>query len=541
MPRLQYRISIAAILTVTSFAKSAQGPHDQPRPFHAAIAGFESGASLDAPPSANGENPAITSVTNGASSIPEGVPGFGIAQGSLFVIKGANLGPPSFTIATTFPLRTEIGGTSVEVSVAGRTLAAIMYYAGAVQVAAILPSSTPPGRGTLTVTHDGVRSAAFPFTVVRSSIGAYTFNASGGGDAIATMGTGFVGPLNAANPGDIVAFWATGLGPVTFDETNPAQQFDMTDVPVSAWIGGKPAAVVFRGRSACCSSVDIIYVRIPEGVGACLTPAVFQTGDYVSNTTSIPTAASGRTCTPTTSALSTDDVLSILSKRVVSVGGFGLYRNNSAAGAQLAALPDGGTALFLRATLIPGALGFTNWDVPHAGSCAVFTGTSFAGASQALQWLDAGTLIGVSSAAGPRAMAKMPLPLVFNYAGIFDAVGNYVRPGSFSVTAPGGADVGPFSATIAYSEPVLRWSNQDSISTINRGESVTVTWTGGDPEGFVQILGYATAPNGTAAGASFACTARTSDGTFTVPPYVTHAMPPSNPSIARRCCPLPYG
>ena len=48
-----------------------------------------------------------------------------------------------------------------------------------------------------------------------------------------TLGDGFVSAVNAAHPGDTVALWGTGLGPVSFDESRAATQADM-NVPVEA-------------------------------------------------------------------------------------------------------------------------------------------------------------------------------------------------------------------------------------------------------------------------------------------------------------------
>ena len=200
--------------------------------------------------------PTITTVTNGASNTLPEMPSSGIAQGSLFVIKGANMGP--FVVATTtaFPLSTSLAGTSVAISAGGRTIPAIMFYSSAGQVSAIVPSSTPVGVASVTVTYNGRTSASFPMTIVQSTLGIFTATTIGSGDAIATLGSTFLSPLNAANPGEVVAFWGTGLGPVTSDETGPAQQADMTNVPVEAYVAGKPAEVVFRGRNSCCSAID---------------------------------------------------------------------------------------------------------------------------------------------------------------------------------------------------------------------------------------------------------------------------------------------
>lgn len=283
----------------------------------------------------------VTSVSNAASNLMAELPSYGIAQGSMFVIKGSGIGPATLALATTFPLGTTLEGTSVAVSAGGVSYSAIVYYTSATQVAAILPSATAIGEGTLTVTYNGQTSASFPVTVVKSALGVFTLNQSGAGDAIATLGAGFVGPLNAANPGEVVAFWATGLGPVNFDETGPAEQFDMTDITVEAWVGGKSAEVVFRGRNGCCSSVDTLYVRIPPGTAGCMTPVVFKTGAYISNTTTISTAASGRICEPTLSGLSIAGVQSALSKPLVSTGGVTLYRSGPVVG-QIDTLVDTG-------------------------------------------------------------------------------------------------------------------------------------------------------------------------------------------------------
>jgi hypothetical protein len=70
-----------------------------------------------------------------------------------------------------------------------------------------------------------------------------------------------------------------------------------------------------------------------------------------------------------------------------------------------------------------------------------------------------------------------------------------------------------------------------SITTVTRANGVTVTWSGGDPAGYVQITGTSFMTTGTSAisavGAIFTCTARTSDRSFTVPPVVLLTLPPS--------------
>src|SRR5689334_19916344 len=79
---------------------------------------------------------AADGVLNGASYTPAGFVDSGIAQGSLFVIQGDNLGPDQLQIAG-LPLPTSFAGVSVTVSAADGPHAAYLYYASAHQVAAL--------------------------------------------------------------------------------------------------------------------------------------------------------------------------------------------------------------------------------------------------------------------------------------------------------------------------------------------------------------------------------------------------------------------
>lgn len=147
----------------------------------------------------------ISFVGSAASYIPQQVdpqhqplPNSGIAQGSMFVVKGAGLGPASLVVAKSFPLLTTMAGTSVTVSVGGANVNALIYYTSDNQVAAILPSSTPTGGGTVAVTYKGQTAYAM-IAVVASNVGVFTVNQGGTGDAIVFHADNtLVTPLNAA-------------------------------------------------------------------------------------------------------------------------------------------------------------------------------------------------------------------------------------------------------------------------------------------------------------------------------------------------------
>jgi len=78
--------------------------------------------------------------------------------------------------------------------------------------------------------------------------------------------------------------------------------------------------------------------------------------------------------------------------------------------------------------------------------------------------------------------------------------------------------------------PVFAWTNQSSLTTVVRANGATVTWSGGDPAGYVTISGQSELNGSTAASTvsvSFTCTARVTDGSFTIPPAVLLALPPT--------------
>ena len=177
--------------------------------------------------------PVISSIENAASNIPAPLPNSPIAQGATFVVKGSNLGPANILV-TGFPYPLILSGTfsmnSTSISVmttSGQIKDAIMYYTLDRQIAAILPSSTPVGTGSLTVTYNGQTSAPAPVTVVANNLGLYTLRSSGSGQAVATFqippaGGAYVSNGNAAIAGDSVILWGTGLG--AFRSSTPGRR-----------------------------------------------------------------------------------------------------------------------------------------------------------------------------------------------------------------------------------------------------------------------------------------------------------------------------
>src|ERR1700731_3193057 len=105
-----------------------------------------------------------------------------IAQGSIFVVFGTGLGPATLAYPAGLPPPTsvpETNGTSISVSSGGQKVDAYIVYTSALQVGGILPSKTPVGDASATLTYKGQTSAAFKISVAESRLGIFTSKGQG--------------------------------------------------------------------------------------------------------------------------------------------------------------------------------------------------------------------------------------------------------------------------------------------------------------------------------------------------------------------------
>src|SRR5712692_773982 len=106
--------------------------------------------------------PVIASVANAASNTPSALPNGSIAPGSIFVVNGTGLGPANISTDSKPFQSTSLNGTSAAITVNGTTVSALMAYTSDKQIEALLPSNTPAGTGTITVTYNGQASPTAP-------------------------------------------------------------------------------------------------------------------------------------------------------------------------------------------------------------------------------------------------------------------------------------------------------------------------------------------------------------------------------------------
>jgi hypothetical protein len=157
---------------------------------------------------------------------------------------------------------------------------------------------------------------------------------------------------------------------------------------------------------------------------------------------------------------------------------------------------------------------------PSQGTCTVFTSLT-AEAQRSGMRLDAGSSLALSGQAGTWTLAAHSTG---QYQVVFGSTptGPNVAPGSYTMAGTGGAGVAAFSAELKVGGNIV-WTNKSGISTVNRSQPLTVTWSGGTTPGYVVIGGYFESPYSPVVG--FVCAEDTLKGSFTIPSFVLSALP----------------
>ncbi len=478
------------------------------------------------------------SVVSSASYLSPASPGGGIAQGSIFSIFGSGLGPANYATASAFPLSTTLGGSSVKVFNATTSVSAYPLFAWATQLNVVMPSNAPLGRVSVQVTYNGVTSNPVPITVVASSFGIFAMNSAGNGPGAVTNGNWPINSLTVpATPGQTEVLWGTGLGPINApDNTQPPA--GTLPTPVEVFVGGISATIAYSGRAPYSGEDEIVFTVPANAPLGCYVPVMVRTnGTTVSNSVSIAITKDGSSCVGT---------LPPVAQTFVNGGKAGVVTMMSwteHADIEVAPLDVGldfAAATFYNATANP----FFYQPLlspPAAGTCLTYAASSdltdFMQNSPLIVMpgtgLDAG-LPGTISAAGG---SSTPLGYWLGSKSLgnllgFNNVPNiqaspYFTSGNYTLSTPGGADVGTASVTLPYVSPV-NWTNRDAatVVTVNRSNPLTLNWTGAAVSAQVYIFGGNVDVPTNSSGA-FLCTVPPGANSFTVPVPVLQTIPPA--------------
>jgi len=417
-----------------------------------------------------------------------------------------------------------LNGASLSATVSGKTVQPAIYYSSPTDIAGVLPANTPVGSGTLTVSYNNL-TATTNIQVVQTAFGFDIYN----GAAVATdaVSGALITYTNSAKPGETLLFWGTGIGADPNHSDTVGGSNNNITMPVTFYIGGVqvPAGnVVFTG-ALFYPGVQGFGVTIPQGVpNGCFVPIVAVTGSganqAVSSTPTLPIMSGGGTCSDSVFGITGTGIGTLGSQNTVKAGtlliGQGSFNSqvSNLALATFSSVPgtsyagSGGLVTLGACVLtetVPNLNAIVNAVVPtplDAGSISV----QGPGGSYNLSSLTKGSYL-----------AQLP-------AGAIPSTG-----GSFVFTGTGGADVGAFNGTVTLPNPLLSWTNQPAAATINRGQGLAVTWTGGAPNSYVLIIGGSSGAGG--ANGSFICYVPQSLGSFNVPAYITSALPAGNGQV----------
>lgn len=479
-------------------------------------------------------------IVNAASFVSPGLPGGGIAQGSVFAIFGSSLGPTSSPPLTAFPLATMLGGVSIKVSQGATSVNAIPLYVSPGQLNAIMPSNAPLGLDSVQVTFNGKAGNASPVRVVASSVGVFSVNQAGTGPvAMYNFITAANQPLNTnqapAQPGQVVTLYGTGLGAaIGADNTAPVVQNLPITIQIS--VGGQTASALYYGRTSCCAGIDQVDFTVPlTAPSGCWVPVYAQTnGAIVSNVVTMAIAGVGANCF---------DGLNPSQQNFLKGGKIGaLVALRSSVHEDIGVLStvDVTTdyAGILASSELGGATAFNPFlSHPPAGTCTVYTmagdifgnTTALPGTLSTGKMLDTGTTFSLTGSGGTSQLTSL-LPSPVNAAFIATTINGFsggpplvLNPGAFTFAGPGGNDVPAYSTSFTMPAGVT-WTNRDQVATFKRSQPLSLTWTGGNAGQTVSIVG-GVVDLPTNSSALFQCTALPGASSFTVPPAILSTLP----------------
>jgi len=259
-------------------------------------------------------------------------------------------------------------------------------------------------------------------------------------------------------------------------------------------------------------------VKIPANViPGCGVPVVGAVGTFVSNTVTIPVGQSGGVCQDDIRGMDGNALNTVGAQINYTSGTLAVVLDTNQKGTQ-SAFATGG---FIRVQNQPNTYGYGY--VTEGGCLVLQEQVSLIGT---LTYLNAGTL-SITGPTGTQPITQVTSGQVLAYSanlptGFFPSSG-----GTFTFQGTGGPDIGPFSVTVSDPSPLV-WTNQAAITSVNRNQDLTVTWTGGIPGTWVLVGGGSTTVS---VSGTFLCYVPVSAGQFTIPSYVLLASPVGNGGI----------
>jgi uncharacterized protein (TIGR03437 family) len=480
-----------------------------------------------------------------------------LAPGAVFVIFGSAMGPASIAFGgPDYPA--SLAGTSITFTPAGgAAINARIVYTVAGQVAGLLPSSIAPGTYGVRVSYNSLTSAPQNVTVVARSFGIATVNSAGTGTAQATIGNvnsgvsltrfttgsvafnGLTWTLSPAHPNDTLVLWGTGGGSDPANDAGGTSGDQTAAGSFSVLVNGRAITPLYAGASQGFPGLWQINFTLPGDIAPdCFAPVQVSAGGELSNAVTIPIAAAGQSAC-SDPQLSPDALGRLDAGGTIALGGFSVAKITATS--SLSTSPGGTpTVTTISQETASGVVGLYNATEYAAlfsglkiGPCTIMDRTGPATAKNPAApdgYLDAGARLPISGpgiAAGAALGIISPGPIY----GMAVANGTLTAGGRYTITAPGGTGLGPFTAstTLASTFTVTGW---DSLNTISRSQPLTLSWTGSGLDQ-IAIIGSTSAVLGKddtntniIHTVSFTCQVPAAPGSYTIPASVlSHLLP----------------
>ncbi len=472
----------------------------------------------------DGQAPVITSVVNAASYQPT-LPDYGV----LDTIFGANLAAGTAEAAG-YPLPTTLAGTTVTV---GGTAAPLLY----VSPTQINFQSPTPDAGAIVVSTAAGSSAPYnPATATPNAWpagGLFTVNGSGCGQGAVLNNSFYVAPTvnspsNSAAPGDWISIFGTGLV-YLYPRVPVGAPTPVLSPPPRTAGGGyvyfdfdgltdEYGNYTWYGRAPGLVGVDQLNVRIPASVReGCAVPIFFNylTGAFANTqpVTMAIHAGHGQCVDPPQAAYG-----QILWQKTTNTTAAGVTSETETFLASLESSPG---------KTVPVAPAYTDECPPPSHVCPSYMpstlGTYFGPSCPVpgYRGLDAGK----AAIQGPG-LAKTAVPLLPYQDGPLGGLQAYqaalasgtLQAGTYTFSAAGGADLGPFQAALPVGADVQIQTPLAGV-TVSNCNPITIQWTGGDPNAWVtvQLVQQAPPSSGGYQVSFIGDQTRASAGTMTLP------------------------
>jgi uncharacterized protein (TIGR03437 family) len=497
------------------------------------------------------DTPLIQSISDAAANAA------GIAQGSIFVVKGINLCPSGSALGSVPYSQEPLSDAKITfIPVTGgdaKDAYMVSTYADAAtsQLTGILPSTVATGDYNVTVTRNGKTSTPLKATVMTRKFGIMTVSGTGLSRAVVQnyisetayglnrFTTGSLGDTaySPAHPGQVVAIQGTGLGPIAGpDNEAPGSEDMLGNLDIKVLFNGIPVVPdLYAGRVPYLPGADQIILTVPSNVTTgCAVPLQVVVNDQPSNQTTISIAPIGETscifAPLTTDRLAALDQGGLATVGALSIGAgvSGALRLDSAS-YEFYTLDADGVAGLIQ-TPIPPELAVPAESCVVSRSMYVYPLSPVEIPKTSIQVSDPGKIV----LNGPNASNVTISPITTlsaNLPGVTAVQGAVITAGKYTFSGMGGADVGPFQASIDIDPPLIPTAPS---SPVLRNQGLTLNWTGGGTtpltiSGAASVLVSGSGGPGTVVDSgTFRCVTTGDKKTFSIPSSVLEQLPPAN-------------